>query len=56
MEVGLELGSEPFSSVVAGLNPHQWERLIPQLNYRYPLKHERFPQGLRLAVQRLPVL
>ncbi|MFS8841001.1 TylF/MycF/NovP-related O-methyltransferase [Synechococcus sp. W55.2] len=56
MEVGLELGRDPFSSVVAGLNPHQWERLIPQLNYRYPLKHERFPQGLRLAVQRLPVL
>jgi predicted O-methyltransferase YrrM len=56
MEVGLELGRDPFSSVVAGLNPHQWERLISQLNYRHPLKHERFPQGLRLAVQRLPVL
>ncbi|MGY2946647.1 hypothetical protein ACVW01_000615 [Thermostichus sp. MS-CIW-19] len=31
-------------------------RLIPQLNYRYPLKRERFPKGLRPAIQKLPVL
>jgi predicted O-methyltransferase YrrM len=56
MEEGLELSREPFCSVVAGLNPYQWERLIPQLNYRYPLKRERFPKGLRPAIQKLPVL
>jgi predicted O-methyltransferase YrrM len=56
MEEGLELSREPFCSVVAGLNPHQWERLIPQLNYRYLLKRERFPKGLRPAIQKLPVL
>jgi predicted O-methyltransferase YrrM len=56
MEEGLELSREPFCSVVAGLNPYQWERLIPQLNYRYLLKRERFPKGLRPAIQKLPVL
>lgn len=56
MEAGLEIDREPFSSVVAGLNPHQWERLLPLLSYRYPLKRERFPRGLRPAVQKLPVL
>jgi predicted O-methyltransferase YrrM len=46
MEEGLELSREPFCSVVAGLNPYQWERLIPQLNYRYPLEAGALSQGI----------
>lgn len=56
LEERWDLSGEPSCSVVAGLNPWQWERLIPQLNYHYPLKRERFPRGLRPAVQKLPVL
>ena len=53
---GQEVAEEPLCSVVSGLNPQQWERLIQHMNYRYPLKRERFPKGLRPAVQKLPVL
>lgn len=56
MEKGEEVAEEPLCSVVSGLNPWQWERLIQHMNYRYPLKRERFPKGLRPAVQKLPVL
>ncbi len=56
MEEGREISEEPFCSLVSGLNSWQWERLIQHMNYRYPLKRERFPQGLRPAVQKLPVL
>ncbi|MFT0743552.1 class I SAM-dependent methyltransferase [Synechococcus sp. RC10B2] len=56
MEEGREISEEPFCSLVSGLNAWQWERLIQHMNYRYPLKRERFPQGLRPAVQKLPVL
>ncbi|MFT0787614.1 class I SAM-dependent methyltransferase [Synechococcus sp. H55.10] len=56
MEKGEEVAEEPLCSVVSGLNPWQWERLIQHMNYRYPLKRERFPKGLRSAVQKLPVL
>ncbi|MFS8907272.1 TylF/MycF/NovP-related O-methyltransferase [Synechococcus sp. OH2] len=56
MEKGEEVAEEPLCSVVSGLNPWQWERLIQHMNYRYALKRERFPKGLRPAVQKLPVL
>jgi hypothetical protein len=46
MEEGLELSREPFCSVVAGLNPYQWERLIPQLKLSLSLEAGALSQGI----------